>query len=74
MPDRKLVADYPEPEQFGELLAFALPSCKGSREEDFVQGLMDKFTTYGPRMFLSEKQFEWLTSIGRRAGGSSWED
>lgn len=48
---------------FEDVLTSAEARAKGMWEEEFVEGLRTKFTDYGERMFLSERQAETLLRI-----------
>jgi hypothetical protein len=47
-------------------VATAKQNANGSREEDFIAGLEDRYKTYGLNTFISEAQDRWLTDIIRR--------
>lgn len=57
---------YPDTANFEILLGTAIHKANGSREEDFLAGLEDRYKTYGPDTFLSDAQDRWLTDIARR--------
>lgn len=50
---------------FEDLLAEAENNAKGSWEEEFCDGIRDKFDEYGDKMYLSERQEEILQRIAK---------
>ncbi len=53
-------------DEIEELLERAKDSARSDREREFLDGLADRFEEYGVRMFLSQKQWDWLESIADR--------
>ncbi len=53
-------------DEFEELLERALDSAKYAGERDFLAQLVERFEEYGMRMFLTQKQWDWLESIAER--------
>ncbi len=51
---------------FELLLATAKTKANGSREEDFLAQLEDRYGTWGMNTFISDAQDRWLTDIARR--------
>ena len=49
--------------EFEDLLAEAEERAESRWEMDFVDGLRERFTGYGEKMYLSEKQEEILRRI-----------
>lgn len=60
------VADLSDPTEFEDLLTEAASASLSVWEMDFVDDLRERFDQYGERMFLSERQLEWLEQIARR--------
>jgi hypothetical protein len=65
--NQKLSDHFPDSADFELMLATAKRRAKDGREEDFLNGLEDKFKTYGSRMFMSENQSRWLCDIAARS-------
>ena len=63
----KVSDHYKNPDDFKLMLETAKRKVSGSKEEDFVNGLEEKFSTWGPSMFLSEAQSSWLCDIACRS-------
>lgn len=58
------VRDYfDEAGYFEALLLEAEDMAETSKEQDFVAEMQDKFSEYGMKMFLSERQLSWLRAI-----------
>lgn len=57
------VQDLYEDDEFEELLGQASAAAANEWESEFVDGLNEKFETYGRRMFLSARQQEILERI-----------
>ena len=49
--------------EFEDLLSEAESQAESAWEMDFVDGLRDRFTAYGEKMYLTEKQEEILRRI-----------
>ena len=56
-----LVSDfYDTEEEFEDALHSAECNAVSEREMSFIDSLHEKFEQYGMRMFLSQKQADWL--------------
>ncbi|MEO1324175.1 MAG: hypothetical protein AAFV59_14330 [Pseudomonadota bacterium] len=56
---------FDNPENFEHLLTEAEMEAVSSKEMDFVDSLNEKYDEYGAKMFLSDRQLEWLQAIAR---------
>lgn len=54
---------FTDPEDFQRLLSDAESQAKTEREQEFVSDMNDKWEKYGPAMYLTEKQRNWLEEI-----------
>lgn len=50
---------------FEDLLSEAESNARGAWEEDFTDGVRDKFDEYGDRMYLSDRQEDVLKRIAK---------
>ena len=56
---------FDNPVNFEHLLEEAELEAVSSKEMDFVDSLNEKYDEYGSKMYLSERQLEWLQAIAR---------
>jgi len=62
----KVKDHYLIPSDFKLMLETARSRVSGTKEEDFVAGLKEKFDIYGTNMFFSDAQSSWLCDIASR--------
>lgn len=54
---------FDDPADFQQLLSDAESQAKTEREQEFVADMNEKWEKYGPGMYLTEKQRNWLEEI-----------
>ena len=54
---------YEDTDEFERLLSDAAANAANDWEQEFVDDMQERWTKYGKRMFLSEKQQEHLERI-----------
>lgn len=60
---RKTVADYYDDEEFDEILTRAAKYAETQREMEFARSMRERWEEFGPSMFVSERQLDWLYNI-----------
>lgn len=54
---------FDDPADFQQLLSDAESQAKTEREQEFVSDMNEKWEKYGPGMYLTERQRNWLEEI-----------
>jgi hypothetical protein len=62
----KLMDWFRSPEDFMDMLGAAARRTQGINEDTFLVSLSEKFEKFGARMYLSERQYKWLSDIADR--------
>jgi hypothetical protein len=65
-PGEKLTDWFRSPEDFEEMLGAAMERSNAVNEATFLDSLSEKFGRFGARMYLSERQYNWLSDIADR--------
>lgn len=62
----KLTDWFSSPADFEDMLEAAMDRARAVNETTFLDSLVEKFEKFGSRMYLSERQYDWLSDIASR--------